>query len=163
TDRTAALDAAGATVVDSIAPLRMVVIRVPVGSNVVPSLVADPIVLRVEPDRIRAAEATPDDPAWDQQWSLRTIGWDPAYGAARPPGSSVVAVLDPGVDAGQADLAGRLVPGTSLLAGQDPDVDPNGHGTAMAGIIAAVTDNGRGVAGIGYVGVQVMPVTVLDA
>ena len=42
-------------------------------------------------------------------------------------------------------------------------VDPNGHGTAMAGIIAALTDNGQGIAGIGYAGVKVMPVTVLDA
>ncbi len=62
-----------------------------------------------------------------------------------------------------ADLAGQLVPGTSMLAGGDPDVDPNGHGTAMAGIIAAVTNNDRGIAGIGYDGVKVMPVTVLDA
>ncbi len=41
--------------------------------------------------------------------------------------------------------------------------DPNGHGTAMAGIIAARTDNAEGIAGIGYAGVKVMPVTVLDA
>src|SRR5207245_3896489 len=41
--------------------------------------------------------------------------------------------------------------------------DPNGHGTWMAGIVAARTDNGRGIAGIGFSGVSVMPVTVLDA
>ena len=49
------------------------------------------------------------------------------------------------------------------MAGGDPTVDPNGHGTAMAGIIAAATDNGQGIAGIGFAGVKVMPVTVLDA
>ena len=61
------------------------------------------------------------------------------------------------------DLAGQLV------AGHQPSstaprgtFDPNGHGTAMAGIIAAGTDNGQGIAGIGYAGVKVMPVTVLD-
>ena len=37
--------------------------------------------------------------------------------------------------------------------------DPNGHGTAMAGIVAAATDNGIGIAGVGYAGVKVMPVT----
>ena len=72
-------------------------------------------------------------------------------------------MLDTGVDARHADLAGQLVAGTSILAGGDPDVDPNGHGTAMAGIIAAVTNNDRGIAGIGFAGVKVMPVTVLDA
>ena len=41
--------------------------------------------------------------------------------------------------------------------------DPNGHGTAMAGIIAAATDNGSGIAGVGFAGVKVMPVTVLGA
>ena len=61
------------------------------------------------------------------------------------------------------DLTGQLVGGTSLVAGADATDDPNGHGTAMAGIIAAATDNGIGVAGIGFDGVRVMPVTVLDA
>ena len=53
--------------------------------------------------------------------------------------------------------------GTSILDGSAGTSDPNGHGTAMAGIIAAVTDNGQGIAGVGYAGVKVMPVTVLDA
>ena len=78
-------------------------------------------------------------------------------------GSAVVALLDTGVDGTHADLAGQLVPGTSILDGSDGTTDPNGHGTAMAGIIAALTDNGQGIAGIGYAGVKVMPITVLDA
>src|SRR5204862_5784357 len=40
---------------------------------------------------------------------------------------------------------------------------PNGHGTAMAGIVAANTNNGSGIAGIGYAGVMVMSITVLGA
>ena len=62
-----------------------------------------------------------------------------------------------------ADLAGQLVPGTSILDGSAGTTDPNGHGTAMAGIIAALTDNGQGIAGVGYAGVKVMPVTVLGS
>ncbi len=54
-------------------------------------------------------------------------------------------------------------PGRPILDGSAGTTDPNGHGTAMAGIIAALTDNGQGIAGIGYAGVKVMPVTVLDA
>ena len=56
-----------------------------------------------------------------------------------------------------------LVDGYSALSGSDPLVDPNGHGTAMAGIVAADTNNGVGIAGVGYGGVKVMPVTVLGA
>ena len=52
-------------------------------------------------------------------------------------------------------------PGTSLVGGS-ATTDPNGHGTAMAGIIAAETGNGTGIAGIGFAGVSIMPVTVLD-
>ena len=81
-----------------------------------------------------------------------------------PSGSATVAVLDTGVDAGHADLAANVVPGTSILdPGSNGASDPNGHGTEMAGIVAASTDNGEGMAGIGYAGVTVMPVTVLDS
>ncbi|HEY7968390.1 MAG TPA: S8 family serine peptidase, partial [Candidatus Limnocylindrales bacterium] len=157
------LAAAGAQVVDTIAPLGMAVVRMPVGSDLMNVLGLDPAVLRVERDRVRSAEAAPDDPAYATQWSLPLIGWDKVYGSIHPTGSSVVAILDTGVDAGQPELVGRLVPGIGLVPGSDSTVDPNGHGTAMAGIVAAATDNRQGIAGIGYAGVRVMPVTVLDA
>ncbi len=41
--------------------------------------------------------------------------------------------------------------------------NPNGHGTEMAGIVAAETGNGDGIAGVGFGGVKIMPVTVLGA
>ena len=86
------------------------------------------------------------------------------YGSVSPSGSATVAVLDTGVDAGHPDLASNVLPGTSMLdPGSNGTSDPNGHGTEMAGIVAASTDNGVGMAGIGYAGVTVMPVTVLDA
>ena len=160
--RSSVLAAAGADVIDSIAPLRMAVIRVPDGSSTVADLRADARVSRVELDRVRATEVEPNDRGYADQWSLPRIGWDDVYGAVDPAGSAVVAVLDTGVDAGHRDLAGQLVAGTSLLAGTSATTDPNGHGTAMAGIIAAATDNRRGIAGVGFDGVRVMPVTVLD-
>ncbi len=162
-ERSSILASGGASVVDTIAPLRLAVVRVPDGSSVVDTLRASAGVVRVERDAVRVAEAAPGDPEYDAQWSLPRIGWDRVYGTVHPKGSAVVAVLDTGVDAAHADLAGQLVGGISELPGGDPRVDPNGHGTAMAGIIAAVTDNGRGIAGIGFDGVKVMPVTVLDA
>src|SRR5207248_289834 len=68
-----------------------------------------------------------------------------------------------GVDASHPDLAGKVVPGTNVLTGSgDGETDVNGHGTQMAGIVAAATDNNQGIAGVGYAGVKVMPVTVLN-
>ncbi len=99
--------------------------------------------------------------SYGDQWALPKIGWDQAYGVVDPAGSAVVAVLDTGVDASHPDLDGNIVAGTSFVAGSSWSSDSNGHGTAMAGIVAAETNNGAGVAGVGYDGVKVMPVTVL--
>ena len=100
---------------------------------------------------------------YGDQWSLPKIGWDQAYGVVNPGGSAKVAVLDTGINASHPDLAGNVVAGTSILDGTNGESDPNGHGTAMAGIVAARTGNGAGIAGVGYAGVKVMPVTVLAA
>ena len=138
-------------------------ISVPVGSSVVADLQANGTVSSVDLDRVREAEASPSDPSYPDQWSLPKIGWDSVFGTVDPAGSAVVALLDTGVDASHPDLAGQLVAGRSMLDSSAGTTDPNGHGTAMAGIIAARTDNAEGIAGIGYAGVKVMPVTVLDA
>ncbi|HXI80614.1 MAG TPA: S8 family serine peptidase, partial [Verrucomicrobiae bacterium] len=154
-----AIAAAGATDLDSIAVLRMHAVQA--GDAAVAALRADASVASVELDRSRAAEATPDDTSYGDQWSLARIGWDQVYGSVSPSGSSVVAVLDTGVDAAHSDLAGNVVAGASFVDGSTWNTDPNGHGTAMAGIVAARTGNGSGIAGVGYAGVSVMPVTVL--
>jgi hypothetical protein len=60
------------------------------------------------------------------------------------------------------DLAGVVLPGIDYVDGGDGRVDPAGHGTAVAGIIAAVANNGRGIAGAAP-GVKILPVRVLDA
>src|SRR6478609_5440623 len=129
---------AGGTSTDSIAVLRIRAITA--SDAAADALRADSRVTSVELDRSRAAEATPDDSAYGDQWSLGKIGWDQVYGTDLG-GTAVVAILDTGVDASQPDLEGKLVAGTSLL-GTQPTTDPNGHGTEMAGIVAAGTNNG---------------------
>src|SRR3954453_9657139 len=128
----------------------------------VTTLGANPDVTRVEADAVREAQATPSDPSYGSQWALPKIDWDAAFGTVTPAGSATVAVLDTGVEA-TADLTGNLVAGASMLDGVTGTGDPNGHGTAMASIVAAGTDNGTGIAGVGYQGVSVMPVKVLGA
>src|SRR6185295_10142695 len=101
--------------------------------------------------------------SYSDQGSLARIGWDQAYGSVAPTGSSVVAILDTGVDGSHPDLDANLVQGASFVDGPTWDSDQNGHGTAMAGIVAAETGNGIGVAGVAYAGVHLMPVTVLNS
>ncbi|HEX9044701.1 MAG TPA: S8 family serine peptidase, partial [Candidatus Limnocylindrales bacterium] len=129
--------------------------------SAVQALQANADVAAVEYDASRVVEATPSDASYPQQWALPKIGWDQAFGAVQPSGISTVAILDTGIDASHPDLAGNVVPGTSVLDGSYGMTDPNGHGTWMAGIVGALTDNGVGIAGVGYANVRVMPVTVL--
>ena len=158
-EQLATIEAADATSNDSIAALRMHAISAT--DTAVVALRDDARVSSLELDRSRAAEADPNDSRYPDQWALPKIGWDQVFGTSIG-GSATVAILDTGVDGSQPELAGKLVAGTSLL-GTSATTDPNGHGTAMAGIVAANTNNGSGIAGVGYDGVRVMPVTVLGS
>src|SRR5438128_11843393 len=125
---------------------------------------ADPRVVSVEENRTRLWEAVPADPLYSNQWALPRIAWDQVFGNVTPSGTARVALLDTGIDALHPDLAGKVVPGTSILDGSNGMTDPSGHGTWLAGIIAAQTENVpvEGIAGVAYAGVTVLPVTVLN-
>ncbi len=163
-EQAAALDSAGAVVRSAVPELRLAMVQLAWPSAVAAAaLAADPAVLSVERDLSRDVEAVPSDLRYAEQWSLPRIGWDTLQAQGLPSGKAIVAILDTGVDASQPDLQGRLLPGLSFVDGSPPDTDPHGHGTAMAGIVAAATDNAVGIAGIGGAGVRVLPITVLGA
>ena len=157
----ALLSSVDATVDSHIAPLRMYSVTLP-GALSAATLEADASVSRVDSDRERGVATTPNDPSFGAQWALNRIGWEAARDAVTPTGTATVAILDTGVDASHPDLDDNLVAGTSILGGS-ATTDPNGHGTQMAGIVAAETGNSEGIAGVGYAGVRVMPVQVLGA
>lgn len=73
-----------------------------------------------------------------------------------------VAVIDSGVDFDHPDLAGRLLPGRNYIITTTLPIDENGHGTHVAGVIAAVTNNGQGMAGSASKAL-IVPYKVLDA
>jgi subtilisin family serine protease len=103
------------------------------------------------------------DPYASQQWDLAKMNVPAAN--AKSTGSGVtVAVIDTGVDASHPDLAGQVLPGIDIVGGSKTGVstDPNGHGTHVAGTIAALTGNGVGVASVAP-GVKILPVRVLGA
>jgi subtilisin family serine protease len=85
--------------------------------------------------------------------------WTLSPGATRP---AVVAVIDSGVDPGQPDLQGALVGGADFADSTGSTADQYGHGTMVAGVIAARGNNGQGVAGACWA-CLIMPIKVLDA
>jgi serine protease len=99
------------------------------------------------------------DPLRERQWNLDAVESDAAHSTSDGTGA-VVAIVDSGVAAGHPDLAGRLVAARDLVEGDDTPDDGNGHGTHVAGIVAAATGNGEGVASVAP-GAAVMPVRVL--
>ena len=107
-----------------------------------------------------------NDPLFARQWALDQVNAPEAWARGARGAGTTIAVVDTGVDLQHPDLSSKLVAGHDFVA-NDGDCpsgpqDENGHGTHVAGIAAAVTDNGIGVAGVAP-DAQLMPVRVLDA
>ncbi|MEB3329423.1 MAG: S8 family serine peptidase, partial [Candidatus Sericytochromatia bacterium] len=125
-------------------------------------LIDDPAVEYVEPDVPIPALGSPNDPELPKAWGLSAIQALGAWGRSTGQGGPVVAVLDTGVDAAHPDLVGQLEPGFDTFNGDADAADDHGHGTHVAGIIAAVGGNGVGAAGVAY-GARLLPIKVLGA
>jgi subtilisin family serine protease len=135
-------------------------------------VLADPRVRRAEVDHVRRIAAPPNDPLFDEQWNLRAVHAPEAWELTTGSPDVVVAVLDTGIISGHPDLNGRLVPGYPESADDGDnrrDADPTDtggiessrlHGTHVAGIIGAATNNRLGIAGLDG-RCSVMPVRVL--
>ncbi|MFC3552055.1 S8 family serine peptidase [Lysobacter cavernae] len=152
-------------------------------------LAADPNVEYVEVDRLLQAVLTPNDPQYPQQWGYQDSdagiraneAWDTATGTG-----VVVAVLDTGITS-HSDLNGNVIAGYDFVSDATAARDGNGrdanpadqgdwysagecgqavgsnsswHGTHVAGTVAALTNNGVGVAGTAF-NAKVQPVRVL--
>jgi thermitase len=122
-----------------------------------------------------AAVSSPNDPQFGKQWGLSKIGAPQAWGTGTG-GGAIVAIIDTGVDLNHEDLRDKLVPGWDFVGNdsvpQDETKPQNltntdcpgnpGHGTHVAGIVAAATNNGKGVAGTAP-GARILPIRVLDS
>jgi len=148
-------------------------ILLPPGGDVSAALAAlraDPEVAWAEPNALRRLGRVPDDPAYPSLWAAGRMRAPLAWDAVSDCRGTVIALLDSGVDMTHPDLAANLwvnpgeIPGNGLdddgngraddLHGwdfvfEDPlPRDANGHGTHVAGTIAAVAGNGAGIAGL---------------
>lgn len=124
----------------------------------IPLLVVTLLSLCLAPANPAAAQQ--GDPLRGRQWYLDTVHAQDAWTVGRGSGV-VVAVVDTGVDASHPDLRGKVLRGIDLVDEGTPPDDPNGHGTLVAGIAAALEGNGEGIAGASP-DVRILPVRVLD-
>ncbi len=115
-----------------------------------------------QPNFIRRVSMIPNDPLFDRQWGLRKIDAPGAWEVTLGSPSVVTAVIDTGVDLAHPDLQGRLVQGRNFLDPEQPPQDDGGHGTHVAGTIAATINNSQGVAGVAP-GTSIMPIKALKA
>jgi subtilisin family serine protease len=104
-------------------------------------------ILRVEPNTYGQFLSEPDDPSFGMQWYLPDVevpdAWEKSLGE-----DIIIGVVDSGVDLDHQDLADNILPDGWDFG--DDDDDPNDmfdHGTKVAGVIAAIQNNGIGISG----------------
>jgi len=120
-------------------------------------------VLYAQPNYTYKLWSVPNDPQYYRQWAMKSINAERGWDVIRSGAGVIVAVLDTGVDAKHPDLRGKLVAGVNTINPLKSARDNEGHGTHVAGIIGASSNNGLGVAGVtGSAGIKIMPVKVFD-
>jgi len=168
-----------------LAPLDVYVVGIDDASSVeemVGLLARNPNIAYVEPNYIYRAQVTPNDALFGYQYALfnkgQLIGWFPGGPVGNPnadirapqgweettgSASVVIGIIDTGIDLSHPDLKSKVVgTGRDFVNNDAIASDDHGHGTMVAGIAAADTDNGEGIAGVGW-GCRLLPVKVLDA
>jgi len=106
----------------------------------------DPAVESVDYNYLRTLSYTPDDPRFDEQWGFIRPRFEEAWGRTRG-GGVRIAVVDSGVADGHPDLNGKIALQRDFKRNDGRAEDTAGHGTHVAGTVAAETNNRTGVAG----------------
>jgi thermitase len=160
----AVLAAQYARVVGEVPTLGVQRLTVPQGQElaIIAALRHHPLVEYAEPNYIVHAILTPNDPYFSSQWGLTKIGAPQAWEVTTGSSDLTIAIVDSGIDLDHPDLSGKIILGYDYVNGDWVPDDDYGHGTHVAGIAAAWTDNGQGVAGVSW-GARLMALKVLDA
>lgn len=121
-----------------------------------------PNVTLLQPNHRASVARTPNDPLLPNQQYIKQIGAERAWDEVTGNESITIAIVDTGVQLDHPDLKDNLVSGINLIQpGASPE-DDNGHGTSVAGVIAAVADNDGGTAGLLW-NAKIMPIKALES
>jgi len=157
-------------------------LQIPAGFTVgemIYALERNPDIEFAEPDYTLRIAESPNDPYFKNQYALHntgqeigsggpkgkaksdiraTIAWDETKGAAE----TVIAIIDTGVDLLHPDIKNKILSAGRDFANNDFDAtDDNGHGTHVAGIAAADTNNNVGIAGVAW-NCKILPIKATD-
>lgn len=155
----------GTSIVSEIPQIGVQVLSVPPGEveAKIAAFEADPRVEFAEPDYIAQVAYDPNDPYYrdSTQWGPQKIAAAQAWDLSTGDPNVIIAIVDSGTDPNHPDLTGKLVAGHNFLDGSADTTDDHGHGTHVAGIAAAATDNGVGIAGVAFDS-RIMPLKVYN-
>ncbi len=101
-----------------------------------------------------------NDPDFNRQWHLPTMGAPSAWQVSDGQGVTV-AVLDTGVNANHPDLTGQVLPGWNTVSNNTDSSDIHNHGTWVAGVIAAKANNATGGASVAP-GAKILPIRITN-
>lgn len=138
-------------------------VKLPPGTDVAAAIrkyEANPNVEYAEPNYTRQLDFLPNDPGVSRQWALSDMDVENAWNISRGSPSIIVAVIDTGIDINHPDLRDKIVDPFNAVTSStsiSSVIDDVGHGTHVAGIIAADLNNGIGIAGVGG-NVKIMPI-----
>jgi subtilisin family serine protease len=131
-----------------------------------------------------SSNMVPNDPLYDAQWGIPATKIDIVWNTTTGDNSQVIAIIDTGVDWGHPDLSGNIwanqrevpdngvdddgngyiddIRGWDFINMDNNPLDDNSHGTHVAGIAAAVGNNGIGIAGVNWKA-RIMPLKVFQS
>ncbi|MED3729453.1 S8 family peptidase [Priestia filamentosa] len=114
----------------------------------------------VEPNYTVEAFLTPNDAFYAYQYGPQRIDAPSAWDVTTSNSTIRIAIVDTGVQTNHPDLVNKLLPGHNFVNGNSNVTDVNGHGTHVAGIAAAATNNNLGIAGIAP-SARILPIKAL--
>jgi subtilisin family serine protease len=170
-------DVAGATVLrrSALRPVSLVQVDESVASieETMAAYRARPEVAFVHPNHVGGGGFVPDDTGWPLLWHHQNIGQSGGVAGAdvespsgwelhRGSAAVTVAVLDTGIDLAHPEFAGRILSGWDFVNDDSEPSDDHGHGTWVAGVLAANASNRFGAAGVDHF-CSVLPVKVLGS
>ncbi len=100
-----------------------------------------------EVDALVAPDFIPNDPEWSNQWEKQIVNDPAAWDLFTGSSSLTVGIADTGVDCTHPDLTTNCVSGWNFYNNNSDASDVYGHGTKVAGTVAAIGNNSQGVAG----------------
>ncbi len=140
----------GAVVIEELTDIDATVLAVPADErDVIATQLADTgLIETVQKNYLYEPSDVPNDPMYRRQSHLTQVAAAQAWDTTVGDENIIIAIVDTGIDRDHPDLVDRIVDGWNAYNGNFDYSDVHGHGTQVAGVVAAATNNQLGVAGM---------------